>query len=202
MRQRSQFVIVNGSQSSTVQVTSGVAQGSFLGPLLFLLYTNDIPEGIVSQMRLFADDCVLFRAVACVENANIIQRDLNRKMACAAKLRKTVFMSFTKANKSYSASFDMNNTILSRVLDYKYVGLNYMTHLKCHTLVDYVVAKAGETLRLLRRNSRNSNKNTQDSLYKIYVRSVMKYECVCLGPAYITWQNKTRKTTQLCRLVC
>lgn len=55
---RIQFTSVNGSNSSMAQVSSGVPQGSVLGTLLFLIFINDLPNGISSQIRLFADDCL------------------------------------------------------------------------------------------------------------------------------------------------
>jgi len=54
---RSEQVVVSGKYSAPSSVTSGVPQGSVLGPVLFLLYINDIETHVGSQMRLFADDC-------------------------------------------------------------------------------------------------------------------------------------------------
>ena len=51
---RSQTVVLNGNSSDELQVLSGVPQGSFLGPILFLLYINDLPDSLQSQVRLFA----------------------------------------------------------------------------------------------------------------------------------------------------
>ena len=56
----SQRVVVASEESDSVPVTSGVPQGSVLGPILFLIYINDCPENIVSQVRLFADDTALY----------------------------------------------------------------------------------------------------------------------------------------------
>ena len=53
--------MVNGVKSDWAPVLSGVPQGTVLGPLLFLLYINDITEDIDSELRLFADDCVCYR---------------------------------------------------------------------------------------------------------------------------------------------
>ena len=53
---RTQSVVLEGEESEHVSVTSGVPQGSVLGPLLFLVYINDLPDNIKSQVRLFADD--------------------------------------------------------------------------------------------------------------------------------------------------
>ena len=58
-----QTTVVNGVHSSYVEVTSGVPQGSVLGPMLFLLYINDINNAIKSQIKLFADDSVLYRSI-------------------------------------------------------------------------------------------------------------------------------------------
>ena len=61
---RSQHVVLEGEASDTVQVTSGVHQGSELGPILFLLYINDLPNGISSGVRLFADDAIVYRTIS------------------------------------------------------------------------------------------------------------------------------------------
>ena len=58
---RSQQVVVNGQTSQSAGVLSGVPQGSVLGPMLFLMYINDIAEGVTSQMRMFADDSIVYR---------------------------------------------------------------------------------------------------------------------------------------------
>ena len=58
---RTQQVVCDGSISKLANVTSGVPQGSVLGPLFFLLFINDLPESVHSSCRLFADDCLLYR---------------------------------------------------------------------------------------------------------------------------------------------
>jgi len=75
---RRQSVLVNGETSEEVPVTSGVPQGSVLGPLLFLLYINDLPENLCSQVRLFADDTAIYLAVTNSSQQNTLQQDLNR----------------------------------------------------------------------------------------------------------------------------
>jgi len=58
---RTQKVVVDGKMSEAIDVTSGVPQGSVLGPILFLIFINDIGDGLQSQARLFADDCLLYK---------------------------------------------------------------------------------------------------------------------------------------------
>ena len=64
---RHQRVTLNGSESSWRSISAGVPQGSVLGPLLFLVYINDLTEDIKSQMRLFADDSSVFTPVKDVQ---------------------------------------------------------------------------------------------------------------------------------------
>ena len=63
MCNRQQRIVVNGAKSQWAPVLSGVPQGTFLGPLLFSLYINDIMVGIETKIRLFADDSVCFRQI-------------------------------------------------------------------------------------------------------------------------------------------
>ena len=56
----------------------GVPQGTVLGPILFLAFINDLPETVNSRVRLFADDCVMYRPVASSHDCNLLQEDLKR----------------------------------------------------------------------------------------------------------------------------
>ena len=69
--------MVNGVKSDWAPVLSGVLQGTDLGPLLFLLYINDITEDIDSELRLFADDCVCYREIKNSEDTAKLQADIN-----------------------------------------------------------------------------------------------------------------------------
>ena len=63
LTKRSQSVVVDGASSKLVSVLSGIPQGTVLGPLMFLLYINDITDGVSSALRLFADDCLLYQKI-------------------------------------------------------------------------------------------------------------------------------------------
>ena len=77
---RSQQVLLDGVTSSSAPVQSGVSQGSVLGPLLFLLFINDLPEYISldSTARLFADDCILYGQIESESDPHDLQKDLDR----------------------------------------------------------------------------------------------------------------------------
>ena len=69
-KNRIQRVVVNGSFSSYKKVTSGIPQGSVLGPILFVIFINDLPEVIQTAVRLYADDSKLLGRVKSVEHVN------------------------------------------------------------------------------------------------------------------------------------
>ena len=76
-RLRKMRIMVRGEYSEWVDVISGVPQGSVLGPILFLIYVNDIPETVNCSIKMFADDTKLFRTVKTIDDCNILQNDLN-----------------------------------------------------------------------------------------------------------------------------
>ena len=63
-------------KSSTTSVDSGVPQGTVLGPLLFLLYINDFPENVKAYVKLFADDCLLYKEINNISDGQNLQNDL------------------------------------------------------------------------------------------------------------------------------
>jgi len=72
-----QRVRVGGQLSKEVKVTSDVPQGSVLGPLLFLVYVNDIWRNIDSSIRLFADNCIIYRKITNKNDIEKLQKDLD-----------------------------------------------------------------------------------------------------------------------------
>ena len=77
LTERSQSVVIDGASSKPVSVLSGVPQGTVLGPLMFLLYINDITDRVSSTLRLFADDCLLYRKIQSSHDSILLQKDLD-----------------------------------------------------------------------------------------------------------------------------
>ena len=75
---RSQSAVLEGARSKEVAVASGVPQGSVVGPLLFAIFINDLPSVASSHVQLFADDCIVYRAIKMNKDAITLQEDLNR----------------------------------------------------------------------------------------------------------------------------
>ena len=80
LKYRKQRVVIGGEHSTWTQVMSGVPQGTVLGLLLFLTYINDLPNNVHSSIRLFADDCVLYREIKNEIDSQELQKDLNSLM--------------------------------------------------------------------------------------------------------------------------
>ena len=71
-------VVVDGETSAEADVLSGVPQGTVLGPLLFLVHINDLPDCTTSKVRLFADDCLLYRKISSSKDQEELQNDLKK----------------------------------------------------------------------------------------------------------------------------
>ena len=76
-KNRKQSVVVDGKQSSLIDVVSGVPQGTVLCPLIFLLHINELPSVVSSKVRLFADDCLIYRNIKNKEDQIARQKYLN-----------------------------------------------------------------------------------------------------------------------------
>ncbi len=76
LQERFQTVVCEGKSSQPVPVTSGVPQGTVLGPLLFLVYINDLPDGLSSNVRLFADNALGYRMIVGDAECDQLQNDL------------------------------------------------------------------------------------------------------------------------------
>ena len=92
LKDRTQRVVIRGTVSSPRKVTSGVPQGSVLGPILFLIFINDLPIELLTKLSLFADDSKLFTRILSnktkLRNADgkrVLQEDLNRVVEWAKR---------------------------------------------------------------------------------------------------------------------
>ena len=85
LNSRIQQVVINGESSECKDVTSGIPQGSLLGPLLFVIFINDLPHQVKSNMYLFVDDTKVFRRISTKKDEEILQKDINEMLKWADK---------------------------------------------------------------------------------------------------------------------
>ena len=124
-------MVLDGRASDPVPVLSGVPQGSVLGPVLFLIFINDLPDNIMSSVRLFADDCVLYRNVKSPLDCQILQDELNSLAKWETdwqmkfNVSKCHLMRVTRLHPSRHIQFNytLHQQTLEQVQSAKYLGL-------------------------------------------------------------------------------
>ena len=169
---RTQRVMVEGEFSSQADVTSGVPQGTVLGPLLFLLFINDLPSVIDpdTRCRLFADDCLVYREIRSLQDQLQLQKDLDHLeqwskqwgMAFNAKKCSVMTISRSQPLKMYQ----LNNTILAQVDCCTYLGITISNQLSWTEQATACAKKANARLGFLRRNLKgcpNDSPNDSDA---------------------------------------
>ena len=185
---RTQSVSVNGTVSHPLPVTSGVPQGSVLGPVLFLTFINDISQNITSSIRLFADDAVIYREISSPAKHVLFQKDLDTLSEWANSwqmhfnVSKCYFMSIsTKRDLSYF-DYTMNNSKLTRVPSHKYLGVTVDGRLSWSEHITKVSAKASQTLSLIKRTLYPCKPEVKANAYKTLVRPKLEYAAQVWSP--------------------
>ena len=179
---RQMQVVVDGEASKSAPVVSGVPQGTVLGPLLFLIYINDMPS-VVSKgtfIRLFADDCLVYRYIHSPEDQNILQSDLNKLQQWSERwgMRfnpgKCEVMHISCSSPRIKF-YELCGEILSTVESSKYLGVIISKDLDWHEQVCSAAKKANSALHLIARNLHNATRSSRALAYSSLVRPRMEY---------------------------
>ena len=178
---RTQAVVLEGERSAEVPVTSGVPKGSVLGPLLFLLYINDLPQNIQSQVRLFADDTAVYLTVTSLEDANILQSDLDTleewERTCDIEFNpgKCQVLHITRSRQPLQSQYTLHGQVLESVDSAKYLGVNISQDLSWNHHINEITGKANRTLGFIKRNVKTKNEQVKELAYKTLVRPQVEY---------------------------
>ena len=178
---RTQRVVINGVASEWVEVTSGVPQGSVLGPVLFTVFINDLDEGIVSRLLKFADDTKAFGRVRNSEEAKILQDDLDRLVDWAEKwgmefnTRKCKVMHIGRNN--LLVDYSMRGEVLEVIEEEKDLGVLVSSDLKVGSQCVKASKVANRMLGLIKRCFCSRDRRVIVPLYKAMVRPHLEY-CV------------------------
>ena len=173
---RTQTVVLDGESSNEVPVTSGVPQGSVLGPLLFLLYINDLPETIQSEVRLFADDTAVYLTVSNLQDSQVLQSDLEslqrweRTWDMEFNPNKCQVLHITRSKKPVMSGYFMHNQKLESVDAAKYLGVSISKDLSWNTHISNITTNANRTLGFVQRNVLTKNKDIKTMAYNSLVR--------------------------------
>ena len=185
---RTQAVVLEGERSSEVPVTSGVPQGSVLGPLLFLLYINDLPQNVQSQVRLFADDTAVYLTVTSPEDVNTLQADLDtlqeweRTWDMEFNPGKCQVLHITRCKQPLLSQYTLHGQVLESTDSAKYLGINISNDLNWNHHIDEITSKANRTLGFVKRNVKTQNEYVKESAYKTLVRPQVEYASSVWNP--------------------
>ena len=185
---RSQFVSINGTQSSPKPVLSGVPQGSILGPVLFLLYINDITNCINANLRLFADDCILYSEIQSSQDCLSLQNDLDQLSSWSESwqlnfnVKKCYHLGITCKKFPTLFQYTLNGLHISKVNSTRYLGVTISSNLSWNTHVDNICKNANSTLGLLRRVLGGCSHKVKDTAYRTLVRPKLEYASSVWNP--------------------
>ena len=211
MENRRQRVCVNQARSSWREVTSSVVQGSCLGPLLFIIFINDMPEVVKNIIKLFADDSKLIAQIKNIKDRESVQDDLNAlvkwsedwKMSFNFEKCKTMQIGKPKClNKTNEVSttlkFHMTNYNtgiqheLIETTKERDLGIIISNDLKWSEQSNHAALIANFMLGKLKRSFKNWNKFTFKTLYTAYVRPHLEYAT----SAWCPYRQKDIKTLE------
>ena len=162
---RKQRVVLSGVESDWVSVSSGVPQGSILGPSLFIMFINDLPSSLAhSKCVLYADDAKIFKRISSLSDCLDLQRDLASfsEWCCTWKLSlnlsKCFYMNFS-LKRSLNVIFDysLNGYILPCLSQTKDLGVTFSSNMSFSVHITNIVNKALRMLGFVRRTMRHVN---------------------------------------------
>ena len=181
-----------GTASGWTSIKAGVPQGSILGPLLFLIYINDIVENIHSSIRLFADDTSLYIVVEDPVNAaNQLNKDL-QKIHLWAKTWLVTFnaaksesiMFSRKRNQPYHPPVFMDQTQIEEVISHKHLGVVLSSDCTWHEHLEYIKSKAWTRINIMRKLKYKLDRRSLQTIYFSFIRPVIEY-------SNVVWDNCT-----------
>ena len=182
LSERRQRVTIQGHFSEWAQITAGVPQGSVLGPLLFLIYINDIVKVVKSSIRLFADDTTLYiEATDNQTSADRLNEDLcgisqwarQWLITFSPEKTKSMLCSLRKHGQVPNLYFD--GTELNNVDSHCHLGINISYNLSWQKHIDDITAKANKRLDVLCRLSHILDRKTLTIMYNSFIRPVLEY---------------------------
>ena len=178
---RRQRVTIGDRHSDWRPVTSGIPQGSVLGPILFVIFINDLPKTVLSHIKLFADDTKIFRAIENIKDFDLIQKDIDTLIKWSStwqlpfNLQKCKVVHYGKNNPHHH--YKIGNSNLPDDTEEKDLGVTFDNELNFRKHVRNTVAKANSRVGLIKRSFTNLDSKSFMLLYKSLVRPLLEYCC-------------------------
>ena len=187
---RSQTVVLEGDCSEEVPVTSGVPQGSVLGPVLFLIYINDLPDKVKLQVRLFADDTAAYLAITKLADSEQLQANLDilqeREIRWDMQFNpsKCQVKHITRSHSPLPTTYTLHGETLEAVASARYLGVDIANDLSWKTHVSSITNNANKSLGFLRRNLKTKNHFTKGKCIQGYCQTPAGVCFSSMGPPH------------------
>jgi hypothetical protein len=188
---RKQRVTINGVSSTWLPVSSGVPQGSILGPVLFLLFCNDIGDTLSqsTEIALYADDAKIFRPINSIMDCRMLQADLNRIETWCQTWRlnlnaaKCKILSLCR-HENYIFDYKLNGVSLEQINTFNDLGIHVSNDFSWKFHIQNLVSKANRRLGLVKRIlGYRAPLKAKLVLYKSLIQSVLMYGSVICCPS-------------------
>jgi len=208
---RSQKVVIGGEESSTSKTNAGVPQGSILGPLLFLIFINDIVQVVENPIYLFADDASLIKIFNNIQEATMsINRDLEHLAQWAHIWRvtfnaiKTVFMiiSLKLLNHQPNPVLLLNNTPLKQVQQECYLGMVLTSNMSWKEHIHKLTTKASKKIGLLYTMKNKLSRSSKSQYYISFIRPVLEYGGVVFDNCTAFESNSLERVQRRAAILC
>ena len=202
---RNQKVVINGTSSEIELVKSGIPQGSVLGPTLFIIFINDLPDEIKTYIKIFADDTKIFNAIKTSQDSNILQEDIDNLALWTIKWQLPLNMDKSKVihygRNNTEKDYHITDIGITKDEVEKDLGVNFDSKLKFSPHVATIAKKANSRLGLIKRNFANKSKDIIIPLYKSLVRPILEYASCIWNPTLrrdvIEIEKVQRRATKL-----
>ena len=190
--------VVEGCLSDPRNVLSGIPQGTILGSLFFLIYINDICNGLSpgTNIRLFADDSLLYRKIRTLEDAKTLQKDLDllQSWEIYNKMEfhpgKCQVLTVTNKKHPIKYTYSIHNVNLETFKSVKYLGVIIDSNLNWEEQCNNIYKKASYILSFLERNFNKCPKNVKENCINALVRPILDYGCTAWDPFRILQIDK------------
>ena len=177
---RTQQVVVNGATSSSTIVTSGVLQGTVIGPLLFLLYIKDLPDNLSTSVPLFADDFILYTPTRTQNDSSILQNDQDKWLM---KCNPGKCYTMTLATRTPTPNmYTFCEQTLTSVDSHCYLGIHLSNTQNWTAQTKAASTKAQQTLGVIRRNLNKCSTHIKAVAYTSLVSPILEYASAAWDP--------------------
>lgn len=197
---RRQYVEVRGFKSAPFFTNSGVIQGSTLGPLLFILFINDVVDRFDCRVFLYADDLKIVNVIHSIDDCYKLQKDLNslvlwcNENKLPLNVSKCKTLSFSRKSNTIYFDYQINDNVLERCNQFKDLGVTFDTTLSFIPHINSVVAQCLKLLGFIIRNTRSfENVCALKMLYYAFIRSKLEYCSIIWSSCYNVHSNSVDK---------